>query len=877
MILDSQKSGTGSFAYCNRAERLPDSHMKRDDLVSTMLQDRSVLRVISAPHGFGKTMLAREYANRLFPLDDVAWIRASDPDFLFALDEEENVHMKKHFNQMRLVVLDDMPWLHEQRAQKLSSFVDALLYDGIEVIVTTLPSCDCLETLEPDRLLIRAQDLLVSERECVLSLPTGDESRARGMRRWKEAKRLFLGFAPGMIWTDGTYSQKRLLAELFSERLPSTMVKAMCGMLFLGSGELDLLERLHVSLQSEDISLFMRDYPVFGIDAVANTFETGRCDLTALKEALVINELADTLITGEHSVVQRSLSVLFDSANTGRGVEVLDVFCSDDQCAAWFEERGWELLDRGEITLASSLLEKCPEGIYARSSAIRVLHAWLLGFLGDRREACHMSRRILAQEAPGKQEEGQARSRLLARLAIAAFEREDCLYRDRQSYSNGDSPVEALDFLACAVDACSPVEIARAFRFESALDDTAFEKERRPPSKQRVKTLLALFSEYHDRFHECTEYALALHLLAFVDNTELRRQLQELGCDLVLDMRRNGCLTFTQALLVRDLWRSGYFGLVGPVMDRRDVKVLDGASHMLSALARDCGFDTIDIPWESHASGYPGQGEAKVSAVKHDVECMHVRLFGALEVTVGDRYVTESGWRKKARALFAILVLNIGRDVPRDDIFQQIWPNSTRVHALDNFYALWSNCTSTVGGSPYIERNGEFCRVDPRYVTSDVAEFEKLTRHLLAADRDPNYLLDTYAKIEAIYRGPLMPSEGNVGVINAQRERYRALFVDAMVAATDCALRAYDTRVALWFARKAMEEDHTREDVYRALMKAQIAAGQRCPAIRTYFKCKDYLRSSLGLDPSVETRDLYDSLVMTDPGLLRLDSTSFTR
>ena len=256
---------------------------------------------------------------------------------------------------------------------------------------------------------------------------------------------------------------------------------------------------------------------------------------------------------------------------------------------------------------------------------------------------------------------------------------------------------------------------------------------------------------------------------------------------------------------------------------------------------------------------------------------MHVRMFGALEVMVGDRYVTESGWRKKARALFAILILNLGRDVPRDDIFRQIWPDATRVHALDNFYSLWSNCTSTVGGSPYVERNGEFCRADPRYVTSDVGEFEQLTRHLLAADRDPNYLLDTYAKIETIYRGPLMPSEEGVGIINAQRERYRALFVDAMVAATDCALRAHDSRVALWFSRKAMEEDSGREDVYRALMKAQIAAGQRCPAIRTYFKCRDFLRSSLGLDPSVETRDLYDTLVMTDPSLLRLDSTSFTR
>ena len=79
-------------------------------------------------------------------------------------------------------------------------------------------------------------------------------------------------------------------------------------------------------------------------------------------------------------------------------------------------------------------------------------------------------------------------------------------------------------------------------------------------------------------------------------------------------------------------------------------------------------------------------------------------------------------------------------------------------------------------------------------------------------------------------------------------------------------------RVALWFARKAMEEDQTREDVYRVLMKAQIASGQRCPAIKTYLSCRDYLQSSLGLDPSIETRELYNALVTTDPELLRLET-----
>ena len=76
-------------------------------------------------------------------------------------------------------------------------------------------------------------------------------------------------------------------------------------------------------------------------------------------------------------------------------------------------------------------------------------------------------------------------------------------------------------------------------------------------------------------------------------------------------------------------------------------------------------------------------------------------------------------------------------------------------------------------------------------------------------------------------------------------------------------------------AIKGMEVDSKREDTYFALMKAQIAAGQRCGAIRTYFECRKFLSDELGLDPSRETKGLYDQLISIDPTLLKLDPKTF--
>lgn len=854
---------------CTRT--LPAGHVKRDELVSTMLQDRNVLRLITGPAGFGKTELAHEYARRLFSADDVTWIDATSPDFLLILDKGDNASLRRVAAASALVVLDGLPWLHEERARTLSECIDEVLFAGIEVIVTTTPSCDSLSALQTDRVSIHAADLLVSEQECAPCQVTEQDggSRAFARKRWNDAGKRLFGRVPSVIWGVNTEAQRDCLKGLFAEKLPLDLICGMFAMFLFETGGMRDLEAACIMLRSEDIALIVRDYPVFGIDTVSGEFKVARFELDDLKRAIIENKLEPVVLEGNHALSERVLGALFRRGDLRRGSAVIDAFCNDERCASWLVERGWDFLDAGETHLVSTLLGRCPEAIYAGSGVLQAMHAWVAGLSGDGREACHIARHVLVMRQSAQRPDI---ARIAARIALAQFDDNAIISTERNELASETAPIDPIDFIACVLDSCTNVEVARAFRLDCSQDDVRYEKTRRAPGKQRARQLTALFTEHAERFGDSRAFRVALHVLAHVDSTDLHHLVRDLGCDAVLRMRRGGVTSFSDAVLVRDMWQAGYFGLVGPVIDRRDARVLDGAAHMLEALATCCGYETIAIPWNLRDAS--AHGAAPVSKVTDgsNIDEMYVRLFGGFEVTIGDRFLSEGKWRKKARALFALLVLNQGRDVPRDDLFKQMWPGLPRAHALDNFYTVWGNCISIVGEAPYLERNGEYCRIDPRFVRSDVAEFEQLTRHLLASDHDAGHLLDTYAKIEVLYRGSLMPSEKNVRAVNAQRDRYRALYVDAMVAATECALQAHDMRVALWFARKAMEEDQTREDVYRVLMKAQIASGQRCPAIKTYLSCRDYLQSSLGLDPSIETRELYNALVTTDPELLRLET-----
>ena len=68
----------------------------------------------------------------------------------------------------------------------------------------------------------------------------------------------------------------------------------------------------------------------------------------------------------------------------------------------------------------------------------------------------------------------------------------------------------------------------------------------------------------------------------------------------------------------------------------------------------------------------------------------------------------------------------------------------------------------------------------------------------------------------------------------------------------------------------------TVQITYAALIKAQIGAGQRCSAIRTYFQLRAYLRDELGLDPCAEVQMLYNQLIASDPSLLKLGPETFS-
>lgn len=281
---------------------------------------------------------------------------------------------------------------------------------------------------------------------------------------------------------------------------------------------------------------------------------------------------------------------------------------------------------------------------------------------------------------------------------------------------------------------------------------------------------------------------------------------------------------------------------------------------------------TLDEPeWQTLAFRMLGEeGADRIAALSATALC-RVRLFGGLEVSVGTRQVPERDWRKrKARLLFAMLVLQQGREVPREQIYDHLWPEMDAERSRNNFYVIWSSMKgalvpdSAKGETcPYVEHTGGVCKVVSEHVFSDVAEFDKLVS---AARRDANAkdissAIRNYERLIDLYRGDLLPGDVYDDWFSSARDRYRQEFCDAMLTAHRLLTEVGDHPGALRMVRRGIGADHWREDLYQAALRSHIASGQRSAAIGTYFACRTHLAEQLGLDPSIETMHLYERIL----------------
>lgn len=948
---------------------------KRERLLTFLLQERRVLRMLVAPCGMGKTSLMADYARTVFGLERTRWIDGGSSGFLTGLDDgfEERL-VASCAKRGSLLVIDDLPHLDEERTTRLSAAIDAIIEGGWEVLVGSVPSNDSLSSLQADCLTLDSNMMLLREDERRMVLRSRTDGTAVALQN---ALGIPVYFARGL---DKGYAS--CLEGFLDEDLPLRFHQAAIAMAFLGNGSRQDLHSLGITLASDEEDFLSKGYLFLGFDKLSGRFKSPTIPIQVLVS--ILNQRGGI---DRYGILPEQLFVIIRALLHRRGhprcLSILHSFCSDEMKLAWLDGTCPDLIDLGCAPLADEVMKTIPSrDIWAdRPEYCGTLACFALanGDVVKADDCIRTAVGVIRREGLVTccTSEGLVRFRRAA-FALQLLPRRD----DPPSGSGGQEdayqPLDAIAGLVASSQGPMGYLMATAMLFrkvkgrlgiftqsnhrERGVSD--FVDGRVPsasssgratlgtidiqvrggmglPGKDHVPDVPSIYENgryvekglfLRERIVEALgridgtdcdawHFRLTLHLLAETLRCDgppraempvegrsagappfdapIGARLRPMLMDVMGRVHGSTSLTLTEALIVQDVES---LDALMPSNRIDAIRPTELRSHAIGALGASKGIDIVLFPDDAERlwSRIAREGTADVAAhrdggtptIAGDSGIPHVsiRIFGGFEVLVDDVPVDTTRWnRRKARWLLALLLLNLGKDVPREQILRVLWPGSAGVRMNDSLYASWSTlrllmCEATgLRECPYLRKSGTLYRVDGRYLSADVFEYEELSKRLImvpedspmhrhvnppirhkASDRSCHQWLELFLRLEEVYRGELLADRHVDDYFASCRQKYWNRTIELLIRGSNYAISIGNSGVSAWFAQRAMEYGGEREETYRALIRAQMADGQRTAALETYEKCRLFMRSAMGLNPSAKTEVLYQDLICED-------------
>lgn len=217
-----------------------------------------------------------------------------------------------------------------------------------------------------------------------------------------------------------------------------------------------------------------------------------------------------------------------------------------------------------------------------------------------------------------------------------------------------------------------------------------------------------------------------------------------------------------------------------------------------------------------------------------------IELLGQLRVLAGGQEFTKFRTYKTG-ALLAFLSYHLGRAVPREELIEMLWPDTSEDQARNSLSQSLSALRHQVdAGGVVLEANRHTLRLNGELCSTDVAEFLRLAK----AGRNQEAV--------AVFQGEFLPGYYE-DWISGPREHLRehALgLLDTLRA--DCR----NPREALLLALQSVSIDPTREASHQEAIRLYTELGHFDAAARQYRECERSMRVGLGLAPSEATRAL---------------------
>ena len=231
---------------------------------------------------------------------------------------------------------------------------------------------------------------------------------------------------------------------------------------------------------------------------------------------------------------------------------------------------------------------------------------------------------------------------------------------------------------------------------------------------------------------------------------------------------------------------------------------------------------------------------------------LEIRFLGTFEVREGEYIVHFS--RRRDQSLIAFLVMNRGVFHRREKLAALLWPDSDDEAGRVNLrHALWR-----MGKTLPSAAKKEYLLTDDLSIAFSGSVDIWFDVELMVSAKNLHNADELISVLE-VYRGELLPGMTEEWV-TLEREYIDSIYEHQMARLMSILHDEKRWLDILEWGERWISFGQRPEPAYRALMCAHKEMGEMSKVVDTYARCTRSLRE-LELDPSVQTRDLFETLV----------------